>query len=776
MVNKTDYAGNLGRQLQLIGTWDGKPLEDGFKGTTRKIEEASKKMANKTAGLVNKQMGQAMGAFNEKCLTGDTLVITRKGPKAIRDITTDDVVVAYDMATGETSFAPVAKVHVQGTQAVVDLKDEQGNVVVSCTCSHRWATPDGIQTVLSSKTPGSIKINVPHGDRELFFDLNQLRQAECFDLSIDTPDNLYVLHSGLVTHNTEKGRQLLTAFGGAVGGAAGNVVYYAGTLCLKDTTLVVTQRGPVEIRHIKLTDVVRAYHTKTGHTTWEPVAAIHDQGFQDVIDLKDDAGRVVASCTLIHRWATPSGIQTIQGQTGNSIEILTDTGSQVLHFDREEIRNAQCFDLSIDTPDNLYVLESGLVTHNTYVIGRFKLWELAVMAVLAGIAALVWAITKETEAEKQWNKRIDENVKAMDDLVKSTNEYLATRKQTLEGWSQEEVRIKGVNTKLVDNHEAMQQAIDDMKTWYDTAPTKDIYDKVYPTDKIIGFYKSLFKAQDAQILLTKLHKADAATKEKDWAAEFARRKKAEDDKKKKGRGKGLTGEDFENWIEAENARIDMVEQKAIDRAGREAEAYAQESERMGWEIAAIRQEQFEREEQAQEDHMWRLIALKEREEEAKLDLEKETDEAKNRMMLDGIDIFENMGALLAASEEANTAVKIVAIMARAAWRMAEEIADGVSTSVTQPWVAASHFAAAALYGAIAAGNVASAAGGSGASSSGRAGMQDSRPTTREPGATTINLTITDSVLTGSEAGREIVNKVDEWWNRVNPGRALGRVD
>ncbi len=74
-----DYAANLGRQLQLIGTWDGKPLEDGFKGTTRKVEAAAAQMANKTGSLVNKKMGAAMGQFNEKTEKGRQLLTTFGG-------------------------------------------------------------------------------------------------------------------------------------------------------------------------------------------------------------------------------------------------------------------------------------------------------------------------------------------------------------------------------------------------------------------------------------------------------------------------------------------------------------------------------------------------------------------------------------------------------------------------------------------------------------------------------------------------------------------------
>ena len=398
------------------------------------------------------------------------------------------------------------------------------------------------------------------------------------------------------------------------------------------------------------------------------------------------------------------------------------------------------------------------------------------MAVVAGLAALVWVIVKETEAEKQWNKRIDDNVKAMDELVESTNEFLATRKQALEGWSQEEVRIKGVNAKLADNHAAMQQALVDMKTWYDTAPTKDIYDQVYPTDKIIGFYRSLFKAQDAQILLTKLHKADAATKEKAFAEEVARQKKKEEDEKDKGKGKGFTG-DLAAWAEAENARLDRQEQLEDERLDRQADAHLKMLGRMAEDEKRLQQEINDEEVKQQEDHMWRLIALKEKEEDAKRELERETREAgeaaRAETTMNAIGLFEELGTMMAASEEQRTAIKIIAIIAEAAYQSAMEIAKGVA-SIETPWIAAAHFTAAALFAAIAAGNVAAAASGGGVAS---AGSRSSFQSGSSAAAREVKREYTIIVnLGGKEAGRAVHDVLEGFEDEMHPNRFKPRVD
>lgn len=505
-----DYAGNLGRQLQLIGTWDGKPLEQGFQTTAGKVTKAAGVMANKTSTLVNKKMGMAMSQFNEK---------------------------------------------------------------------------------------------------------------------------------------TEKGRQLLTTFGGAVGGAAGNVVYYAGTL--------------------------------------------------------------------------------------------------------------------------------------SYVVGRFSLWELAIMGVIAAVGGLVWALLRESEEEKAWQSRMETSKKAMDDLVESTEDFLRTRKQALEGWSQEEIRIEKVNEQMENNHDNMVKAIADLEKWEDTAPAREVLEKQYPSHLVEAYWQSLLGMGTALKLSTELHEADAATKEAAYEKELKRQKDREDKEGKGKKGRALTGEDFATWIEQENERLDRLERLDDERLDRAADKHLRMLAQMAEDEKRLKQKIKDEEIQQQDMHLSRMLDMQidyaeeiQAKEEAII---RTKEEALNETVSNAIDIFEEMGSLLASSEEANTAVKIAAIIARAGWRMSEEIAEGVAASVTNPIVAASHFTAAALFAAIAAGEVAGAAGGGGGGGttpSGRSAWQDrgESPWSGEQRETTIIIQ-----LGGREVGRAIHEEYEGYEDRLHPNRTRNRV-
>jgi len=500
-----DYAGNLGRQLQLIGTWDGKQLEQGYQATAGKVTRAAGTMANKTSSLVNKKMGMAMSQFNEK---------------------------------------------------------------------------------------------------------------------------------------TEKGRQLLTTFGGAVGGAAGNIVYYTGTL--------------------------------------------------------------------------------------------------------------------------------------SYVIGRFSVWELGIMGVVAAIGGLVYVLTRESAEEKEWAARLDVSRAALDKMTTSVNDFVAAQNQQLEGWSQAEVKLAAVNDEMDTQHRNYDRAIADIKKWKDEAPAIDVLENQFPAHLVIAYYESLIGMGKALEATTKLHEIDAAIKEKNFQKELDRQNEAE----KKDKPKGKKKDTYEELTGAPG--IYGLAPDAIRQAiAFQAQVIAAETEYQSIRLLQDLKDKEENEKQAildaeldwEQRRLRAILEIREQEQEKKLALERETEDAKNDIMMDGIDIFEELGSLMASSEEANTAVRVAAIMARAGWRMYEEIAEGVATSVTQPWVAASHFTAAALFGALAAGDVAAAVsgggGGGGASSSSRAGLQGER----EPLDTTEERTTTIVVnLGGKEVGRAVYDAYEGHKDDLNPNR------
>ena len=73
--------------------------------------------------------------------------------------------------------------------------------------------------------------------------------------------------------------------------------------CLIDGTEVMTPTGPVEIQNLKPGDIIYAYNTDDDSVTETPVVRVINQGIQNVVDMKSRR-RVVASCTMAHRWHT----------------------------------------------------------------------------------------------------------------------------------------------------------------------------------------------------------------------------------------------------------------------------------------------------------------------------------------------------------------------------------------------------------------------------------------------------------------------------------------
>lgn len=504
-----DHVGNLGRQLQLIGTWDGKMLEQGYQVTAGKITKAAGTMATKTSGLVNDKMGRSMSMFNEK---------------------------------------------------------------------------------------------------------------------------------------TEKGRQLLTTFGGAVGGAAGNVVYYAGTL--------------------------------------------------------------------------------------------------------------------------------------SYVVGRFSVWELGIMGVLAAIGGLAWALSGLTEEEKKAAKALEEFNKELTDAKKKSKELYEQEKLRMSGAEgarqieerniQERVKAKETERKI------WEESLEEYKRTNDDMTSSEMIRLIKQRDslrrqekQLKDHYKEL-RGQGKAYFDWQLKQQELENRE---AAATAAAKAG----KKGGKGKKDAYEDLTGA-----PGIYGLAPDAIKRAiAFQAQVIEAETEYQSIRLLKDLQDKETNEKQAILDAEldWErrrskaILAIRKQEKEDQLALDRETEDAKNSIMMDGIDIFEEIGSLMASSEEANTAVKVAAIMARAGWRMYEEIAEGVATSVTQPWVAASHFAAAGLFAALAAGDVAAAmsggGGGGGASSSNRAALQGER----EPLDTTEERQTTIVVnLGGKEVGRAIFDAYEGHKDDLNPNR------
>ena len=159
--------------------------------------------------------------------------------------------------------------------------------------------------------------------------------------------------------------------------------------CLEEGTQIMTPSGPVEIQNLRPGDMVYAYDVETDSVFPAPVKALHDQGLQEVVDLKYK-GKKIVSCTPIHRWHTTNstrkdlkGVLRLNEFSRDTAitrkyvdgmcefnDSLPDDGKDFvwLDFNLDERRIAQCWDITLDTKDSLYLTADGLVTHNTDMI------------------------------------------------------------------------------------------------------------------------------------------------------------------------------------------------------------------------------------------------------------------------------------------------------------------------------------------------------------------------------------------------------------------------
>lgn len=86
----------------------------------------------------------------------------------------------------------------------------------------------------------------------------------------------------------------------------------------------------------------------------------------------------------------------------------------------------------------------------SYVIGRFSLLELGVMAGIAAIGGLAWAISSSLPDIESLGDRIERTAKSTGDLVKSTNEYILAQTDVLAGTDETRKRTRQLRLEMVD--------------------------------------------------------------------------------------------------------------------------------------------------------------------------------------------------------------------------------------------------------------------------------------------------------------------------------------
>lgn len=166
----------------------------------------------------------------------------------------------------------------------------------------------------------------------------------------------------------------------------------------------------------------------------------------------------------------------------------------------------------------------------SYVIGRFKVWELAIMAVTAVIGGLVWALTRASDEEKKWNDYIASSSTELKKLTENADNFIRSQRQMREGWSSAEVMALSFREELDRHHRKLKEVMADIKKWEDEAPAIDVLEKRYPSHLVGAFATALHNMSKAyqgnKKLLEEHANAVGHSIDKEIAAENERDKEA----------------------------------------------------------------------------------------------------------------------------------------------------------------------------------------------------------------------------------------------------------
>lgn len=191
--------------------------------------------------------------------------------------------------------------------------------------------------------------------------LEQIELSECFDPF--KPE----------TRPTPKQEQIFRDFG-----KVPIQIIRAGNQCLAKGTLVATPRGPIEIENIKVGDEVFDHN---GNII--KVLKTFSNGKKPVVKLIN-RNRVWAECTEDHVFLTNQGekaVKDFKQSTRIKRLVFEDKGVSTTSIGVKVIPSGikETYDIHVDSPENLYLLANGLVTHNsgkTSTVSRICAWLL----------------------------------------------------------------------------------------------------------------------------------------------------------------------------------------------------------------------------------------------------------------------------------------------------------------------------------------------------------------------------------------------------------------
>lgn len=120
------------RRVRFHGAFMENGLKSGYKKDV--LDDLWEKLVNFSAYSFN------------KCLGGDTMVITPNGQKNIKDFEEGDVVISYDQKRNDIYETKVKQLHKNGVKKIYEIQTDSGQTI-KCTLNHKFLTKMGMKSL-----------------------------------------------------------------------------------------------------------------------------------------------------------------------------------------------------------------------------------------------------------------------------------------------------------------------------------------------------------------------------------------------------------------------------------------------------------------------------------------------------------------------------------------------------------------------------------------------------------------------------------------------------
>jgi len=148
-----------------------------------------------------------LGKYSEycfnRCLHGNTEVLTKDGCKKIKFIKKDDIIYSYDLNMNKVVETKVVEKYKNGKRKVYSICDVDGNKVV-CTMNHKFLCEDRLMHSLSTIIEKDLCI-VDSSNSATKFNKDSLRKIgyrNTYDIEVDNENHNFILNNRLISSNS----------------------------------------------------------------------------------------------------------------------------------------------------------------------------------------------------------------------------------------------------------------------------------------------------------------------------------------------------------------------------------------------------------------------------------------------------------------------------------------------------------------------------------------------------------------------------------------------